>query len=262
MDIRKHNQIAWDNEVAKGNPWTIPFGPEIIAAARQGEWEVYLTPFRPLPREWMPDLKDCDLLCLAGGGGQQGPLLAAAGASVTVLDNSPAQLAKDRMVAGRDGLQLITVEGDMADMSALGDESFDLIINPVSNVFAPDLQPIWREPSRVLKPGGVLLVGFDNPVVHSFDWDLVEQKGELRVAHKLPWSDAEDLSQAELKRYRQNKIPLEFSHSLETQIGGQVDAGFVITGFYEDRYPPEAEDPISKYMPHFIVTRGVKPKGR
>jgi SAM-dependent methyltransferase len=262
MDIRQHNRLAWDNEVAKGNPWTIPFEPEIIAAARRGEWEVYLTPFRPVPHEWMPALENCDLLCMAGGGGQQGPLLSAAGARVTVLDNSPAQLAKDRMVAVREGLQLTTVEGDMADMPTLGDESFDVVINPVSNVFAPELQPIWREVWRLLRPGGILLVGFDNPIVHSFDWELVEQKGELKVIHKLPWSDADDLDEEELQRYRNDKVPLEFSHSLETQIGGQTAAGFVITGLFEDRYPPEARDPISKYLPHFIVTRALKPLGR
>jgi ubiquinone/menaquinone biosynthesis C-methylase UbiE len=184
--------------------------------------------------------------------------MAAAGARVTILDNSPGQLANDRMVAEREGLQLVTVEGDMADMSILQDDSFDLIINPVSNVFAPDLQPIWREAWRVLRPGGILLVGFDNPVVHSFDWSLVEQKGELRVIHKLPWSDSEDLEEEQLQQYQQNKTPLEFSHSLETQIGGQTAAGFAITGLFEDRYPPEADDPVSRYLPHFIVTRAMK----
>ncbi|MBL7033019.1 MAG: class I SAM-dependent methyltransferase [Candidatus Delongbacteria bacterium] len=258
MDIAGHNRHAWDREVARGNPWTIPFGPEIIAEARRGKWELYLTPVRPVPRDWLPPFDDCDLLCLAGGGGQQGPLLAAAGARVTVLDNSPAQLAQDRLVAERESLALTTIEGEMADLSALADESFDLVINPVSNVFTPDLQPVWRETWRVLRPGGILLVGFDNPIVHAFDWDLVENKGELRVIHPLPWSDAEDLDKEQLQRYRQEQIPFEFSHSLETQIGGQTEAGFIITGLFEDRYPPEEKDAVSLYLPHFIVTKAMK----
>ncbi len=146
----------------------------------------------------------------------------------------------------------------MADLSALADESFDLVINPVSNVFTPDLQPVWRETWRVLRPGGILLVGFDNPIVHAFDWDLVENKGELRVIHPLPWSDAEDLDKEQLQRYRQEQIPFEFSHSLETQIGGQTEAGFIITGLFEDRYPPEEKDAVSLYLPHFIVTKAMK----
>ncbi|MBC8478706.1 class I SAM-dependent methyltransferase [bacterium] len=258
MGLAGHNRHAWDREVARGNPWTIPFGPEIIAEARRGKWELYLTPVRPVPRDWLPPFDDCDLLCLAGGGGQQGPLLAAAGARVTVLDNSPAQLAQDRLVAERESLALTTIEGEMADLSALADESFDLVINPVSNVFTPDLQPVWRETWRVLRPGGILLVGFDNPIVHAFDWDLVENKGELRVIHPLPWSDAEDLDKEQLQRYRQEQIPFEFSHSLETQIGGQTEAGFIITGLFEDRYPPEEKDAVSLYLPHFIVTKAMK----
>ena len=81
------------------------------------------------------------MLCLASGGGQQGPILAAAGANVTVFDNSPRQLAQDRLVADREGLAIETVLGDMADLSAFPDARFDLIVHPVSNVFVPDVRP-------------------------------------------------------------------------------------------------------------------------
>ena len=53
--------------------------------------------------------------------------LAAAGARVTVFDNSPQQLAQDRHVATREGLELITIQGDMRDLSAFDDEAFDLV---------------------------------------------------------------------------------------------------------------------------------------
>ena len=130
-----------------------------------------------------------DLLCLASGGGQQGPILAAAGARVTVFDNSPAQLAQDESVAARDGLDLRTVLGDMRDLSAFGDASFDLILHPVSNLFSPELAPVWRECFRVLRPGGALLSGFLNPDVYLFDFQVMDTTGELVVKHKLPYSD-------------------------------------------------------------------------
>ena len=164
MDILEHNRIAWNKNVERKNPWTVPVTSEAVAAARQGRWEIILTPTKPVPREWFPDLEGCDVLCLASGGGQQGPILAAVGANVTVLDNSPNQLAQDRTVAERDGLEIITVEGDMADLSAFSDRSFDLIVHPVSNVFAPDIRPVWREAFRVLRPGGALMAGITNPV--------------------------------------------------------------------------------------------------
>ena len=96
MDIRAYNRDAWNRQVAQGNPWTIPVGTDQIAAARQGNWSVVLTPTKPVPSEWFPPSPGCRTLCLACGGGQQGPILAAAGAHVTVFDNSPAQLAHDR----------------------------------------------------------------------------------------------------------------------------------------------------------------------
>ena len=119
------------------------------------------------------------MLCLASGGGQQGPILAAAGANVTVFDNSPNQLAQDRLVADREGLTIETVLGDMADLSAFPDARFDLIFHPVSNVFAPDVRPVWKEAFRVLRPGGSLLAGFMNPVQYLFD-DIALERGELQ----------------------------------------------------------------------------------
>ena len=128
MDIRAYNREAWNRQVAEGNPWTIPVSSEAVAAARRGEWSIVLTPSIPVPRAWFPLLDGADVLCLASGGGQQGPILAAAGAQVTVFDNSPRQLARDREVAEREGLGIRTVEGDMADLSAFADASFDLIV--------------------------------------------------------------------------------------------------------------------------------------
>ena len=116
MDIREHNRMAWDKEVECRNKWTVPVSKGVIAAAKQGQWEILLTPSQPIPRAWFPDLEGLDVLCLASGGGQQGPILAAAGAKVTVLDNSPKQLEQDRLVAVRHALPVTTVEGDMAEI--------------------------------------------------------------------------------------------------------------------------------------------------
>ena len=197
FDAAAHNRAAWDREVETGNEWTVPVGPDVIAAARAGTWSVVLIGYDPVPRDWFPDpLAGTDVLCLASGGGQQAPVLAAAGATVTVLDNSPRQLAQDRLVADRDGLELTTVLGDMRDLSAFADASFDLVFNPVSNVFCPDLAPVWRECYRVLRPGGELLTGFMNPDVFIFDADASENRGELVVRHALPYSDVTHLSAA------------------------------------------------------------------
>jgi len=253
-DVRAHNRDAWNREVERGNEWTVPVGQEAIAAARQGQWEIYLTELKPVPRDWFPDLEGADVLCLASGGGQQGPILAAAGARVTVFDNSPRQLEQDRFVADRDGLTIATVEGDMADLSAFAGESFHLIVHPVSNVFVPDVRPVWAEAYRVLRQGGSLLAGFMNPTDYVFDPDLAE-KGVLRVRYALPYSDVASVTAEERQRRFGEGAALEFSHTLEDQIGGQLDAGFVLTGFYEDY---RRDDPIAQYMPSYVATRALK----
>jgi SAM-dependent methyltransferase len=259
IDVRAYNREAWNHQVESGNEWTVPVSPEVTAEARAGRWQVLLTPTIAVPRKWFPAMPGRDVLCLACGGGQQGPIFAAAGANVTVFDNSPRQLAQDRLVAERDGLTIRTVEGDMADLSVFADGCFDLVFHPVSNVFAEDVLPVWREAYRVLRPGGVLLVGFMNPVIYIFDFSLVDEKGILEVAHRLPFSDLADLSDDQLTRYFAERSPLEFSHSLDEQIGGQLAAGFLLAGLFEDRYPPEQNDAISRVMPVFIATRAIKP---
>ena len=262
MDIHEHNRVAWDRKVAGGSPWTRPVDGETVAAARAGRWQVILTPQLPVPAGWFPghpDLTGCRLLCLAGGGGQQGPVLAAAGADVTVLDASAAQLARDRLVADRDGLDLATVQGDMADLGAFADASFDLIFHPVANCFVPELSPVWRECFRVLRPGGALLAGFMNPAYYLFDYQAIEDRGELEVRYRLPYSDLADLPRDILRTYLAEEEALEWSHTLEAQIDGQLAAGFVLTGLYEDRFGPEVNDPVSRYLAISLATRAIKP---
>ena len=259
MDVRSYNRAAWNRQVESGNAWTVPVGPEVITAARQGHWQVLLTPTAPVPREWFPLMSGCKVLCLASGGGQQGPVFAAAGANVTVLDNSPRQLAQDRFVAERDGLAITTIEGDMADLSMFPDESFDLVFHPVSNVFVPSVRPVWAGAARVLRRCGTLLAGFMNPAVYIFDTDLADEQGILEVRNTLPYSDLAGKSPEALQRQMELGWPLEFSHSLTDQLGGQIAAGLLIAGLYEDTYPPEDPYPLAKYMPMFIATRAIKP---
>ena len=95
-------------------------------------------------------------------------------------------------------------------------------------------------------------------MVYMFDYELYE-RGVLEVRHALPYSDEASLSEEERRRYLEEGEFLEFSHTLEDQIGGQIDAGFLIAGLYEDVYGEETNDLLSQYMPVFIATRAIKP---
>jgi SAM-dependent methyltransferase len=257
-EIADYNRRAWDQLVRQGNRWTRPVSGEIIEAARRGNWQIVLTPQRPVPREWLGDIRDRQVLCLAGAGGQQAPVLAAAGARVTVWDNSPAQLSQDQEVARREGLDLRCLQGDMRDLAVLDNDTFDVIVHPCSNGFVPDVNPVWQEAWRVLRPGGRLLAGFVNPVFYLFDyWEM--QRGKLVVKYSIPYSDSEQLDPNTLAGLLERGEPLEFGHSLNDQIGGQLRAGFHVTGFYEDVWDDPPGDLLSRYIQPMIATLAEKP---
>lgn len=254
IDIFNENREAWDRLVDAGDEWTIPVSSEAIARARSGNWGVLLTPTKSVPRSWFGELTGASVLCLACGGGQQAAILAAVGANVTVLDNSPKQLVRDREVAEREGLAVVRELGTMTDLSRFADESFDLIFHPVSNLFIPEIQPVWRGASRVLRTGGRMLAGFANPLIFLFDEDA-EDRGDLIVRNTVPYSDRDTYSAEELRRRVTAGRPIKFGHTLEDQIGGQLEAGFLLAGFYEDGQLGRA---LNERTPLFIATLAIK----
>jgi SAM-dependent methyltransferase len=257
--LLQRNREAWNKQSENATSrWVQPVSAEDIAAAKSGRWEVILTPTLPVPRDWFGHLQNADVLALASGGGQQAPILAAAGARVISLDNSDAQLAKDAMVAEREQLSLTCEQGDMADLSRFEDASFDLVFHPVSNVFAESILPVWRECFRVLRPTGRLLAGFMNPCFFLFDHEAIEKGGPLSIKYSLPYSDLSELSDKQIDERIARGEAVEFSHSLDTQLGGQLAAGFSLQGFYEDRWDNDAT-PLNAYMPTSMATLAMKP---
>ena len=252
MNITSHNKEAWNQYVTNKVRWTIPVSEDEIEKARQGIWSIVLTPAKPVPHKWFPDLNGLKILGLASGGGQQGPILAALGARVTIFDNSENQLNQDQILSSRYNLNIETVQGDMKDLSVFSDGSFDLVFNPCSLVFVDNIKPVWRECFRVLKPGGILMTGLINPVTFQIDHD----KQPFQLIYKQPYSDIHSLPKEKLNDLITSHEALEFGHSLTDQIGGQLEAGFVITDFYEDGW--DGEKLIDQYLPSFFATRAMR----
>lgn len=233
MNYIKENEKIWDERSQNNDTWSVPVTSEMVNQARNGVWSIVLTPTKPIPADWFPDkLKQKKILCLASGGGQQGPILAATGADVTVFDNSKVQLEKDEFVAKRDNLQIKTVQGNMQDLSVFEDEYFDCIIHPWSNGYIDDVRPVWKECARVLKKNGLLLAGFGNPIECIFNVGKLE-RGILSVENKIPYADIEHMDDSATREAVESGGYI-WSHTLEDQIQGQIEAGFAIIGFYED----------------------------
>ena len=157
------------------------------------------------------------------------PLFAACGAVCTVLDYSPQQIESERLVAEREGYAIEAVRADMTRPLPFADESFDLIFHPVSNCYIREVEPVWRECWRVLKPGGLLMAGMDNGFNYLFEGEG-EQSGV--VSGYLPFDPLKNADQME--SLRRDDCGVQFSHTIQEQLGGQLRAGFRLLDVYED----------------------------
>ena len=225
-DYTDLNAATIDRWCAAGWEWGRPIGHEDYLRAQKGEWSVLLTPVKPVPKAWFGELAGARVLGLAAGGGQQMPIFAALGAVCTVLDYSEAQLAAERETAEREGYAIEIVRADMTKPLPFADGSFDLIFHPVSNCYVREVEPIWRECHRVLRPGGRLLAGLDNGLNFAFD------EAERELQNRLPFDPTAD--PALMEESLRNDWGVQFSHTVEEQIGGQLRAGFELRDIYGD----------------------------
>ena len=248
------NSKAIDKWVTDGWEWGTPVSSEDYASAKKGRWRVVLTPLKPVPAEWfLPYIKNgrldgAKLLGLASGGGQQMPIFAALGADCAVFDNSEKQLDNERAVSRREGYAINIIKGDMTKRLPFDDGAFDIVFHPVSNCYVEDVHHVWNECFRILKSGGVLLAGMDYGLNY-----LAEDDNPLLIVNKLPYNPLKD--EALYKRCLEVDGSIQFGHTIEEQVGGQLKAGFALTDLYEDT----DNDTIGKYIPNFIATRAVKP---
>ena len=227
MDYTDINADTIDRWVGDGWEWGVPITHEQYLAALKGEWSMLLTPLKPVPKEWYPDLKGKKVLGLASGGGQQMPVFAALGAECTVLDYSKKQIESELLVSEREGYKIDAVRADMTRRLPFEDASFDLIFHPVSNCYIEDVTHVWRECRRILKTGGRLMAGLDNGLNFLFD-----EENEKEIKHRLPFNPLKDRDLMEV--LMKDDSGVQFSHSIEEQIGAQLKAGFRLLDLYED----------------------------
>lgn len=239
MDIFDQVERNIDQLVENDVNWARPATPEQLQNAREGKLSLLFGFDGAIPPEWLGELHGKKVLCLAGAGGLQAPLLACAGAEVTVLDLSTKMLEKDAEIARREGLAIRIEHGNMCDLSRFADGSFDLVLNPPSLFYVPDVTPVFREVYRVLKKGGSLIMASSNPIAYVCDYDPA--LGCYKAVNRMPYRSTDHADQGDW---------VEYGHTMESYIGGQLKCGFVLTGYVEH----QMEDITELYF----ITKAVK----
>lgn len=238
---RSRNRAVWDERVRR-NDW-------YIDTATPEDFRQPLKVADPLG--WLGDVTGQRVLCLAAGGGRHGPLLASAGALVTVVDLSPAMLALDRQVAAERGLTLTLVETSMTDLSMLAEASFDAVIQPVSTCYVPDVVAVYREVARVLRPGGIYASQHKQPISLQVTAGPVGPRNHFVIAE--PYDREGALPPAGEGCWHRESGAVEHLHRLEDLLGGLCRAGFVLEDVNEPRHGrPEAAVGTFAYRCRFV----------
>jgi SAM-dependent methyltransferase len=227
--IHEHNREIWDKRVRRRD-WYIDTATEPdfnhpLAVVDQCGW-------------LGGDVTGKRLLCLAAGGGRHSVLFASAGAQVTVFDLSPRMLELDRNVAAQRRLDIRVVEGSMDDLTMFADGSFDIVVQPVSTCYVPDLAPVYREVARVLVADGVYVSQHKQPVSLQAE-DVPSARGYLL---NEPYYRTGPLPSALEGSWHRETGALEFLHRWDQLLGTLCRSGFVIEDVAEPRHgDPKAE---------------------
>lgn len=248
-DYTDKNREVINGWCRDGWEWGRPISHEVFVRAKKGDYALCITAAKPVPKAWIEPAAGKKVLALAGGGGQQGPILTALGADVTVLDYSDVQLETERMVAAREGYDITVVQADMTKRLPFEDESFDMIIHPVSNCYIQDVYHVWLECFRILKSGGRLIAGLDNGM------NFIVDDAQERIVYELPFDPLKN--KAHLKKSMACNEGFQFSHGVEEQIGGQLRAGFILKDIYEDTNGSGRLHEMN--IPSFWASLAVKP---
>jgi SAM-dependent methyltransferase len=236
----EHNRQTWNRLVRQGSWFTK------VAAD-----DSFADPLRAVDGlGWLGDsINGQRVLCLAAGGGRQGPLYAAAGGIVTVLDISDAMLELDREVAAKRQLSMRLVQGSMSDLTMFSSGEFDLIVHPVSTCYVPDICAVFGQVARVLRPGGLYISQHKSPVSlqASIGWspgaqaDHPTKTGGYVIQHG--YYDPNPVLPVTQRTHLREPGAKEHVHRWEQIIGGMCRAGMVIEDLVEPFHADAAAEP-------------------
>jgi SAM-dependent methyltransferase len=252
-DIARRTLGLVREDVRKGADWTDPWldlDVEAYRAYRESESKALPEPFcdDPVDRIMMTGVQGENVLCLAGGGGQQSAVFSLLGAYVTVLDLTPEQLESDQKAARHYGYKVTTIQGDMRDLSALPEAHFSRVYQPISTLFVPNLREVYSGVARVLKPGGFYFADFAVPLLYMAENKGWDGKGYVLTITNPYVRGAILETEGGKLNFTEGQSFSEFHHLLSDIINGLVAEGLMIRGVWENPRPGEGP-PLAELEP-------------
>jgi len=252
----------WDRLARAGIPYTRPQGrpPKSPAALRR-----FLDPDGRLDGV---RLKGARVLALAAGGGWDAAVFALLGADTYLADISAIQLRTARDLARKKGMSIRTARVDMSDLSRFGAESFDIVWQCHSLVFVRDVDKVFREVGRILKPGGTYVTSTMHPTTLRLYGRYTGAGWQPRTSYfddqAMPYTDDGDVTW-QFGRISVVAPTIEFGHRVETLVNGIASAGMVIDGLWETspgdfdlEATPGSDEHLESLFPAFMQIRARK----
>jgi ubiquinone/menaquinone biosynthesis C-methylase UbiE len=246
--ISRYNKARWEDLVEAGALFTRPWFDLTSETARR----------RIDPGGFLGDVADLEVLCLAGGGGQQSAAFALLGARVTVFDLSEGQLERDREAARHYGHPIRTMQGDIRDLSRLAEGSFDLVHQAYSLNFVPDCREVFAQVARVLRRGGLYAFWAANPFAAGMgtrDWNgcAYEMRRPYVQGSEITYGDEPWVFPTPSRARARIEDPREYRQLLSTLLNGLTARGFVLIQMREETGHEPSEDPIPGEWDHFTT---------
>jgi SAM-dependent methyltransferase len=117
----------------------------------------------------------------------------------------------------------------MSDLSMFEPEQFDLVAHPVSTCYVPDIEPVFVQIARVLRPNGLYVSQHKQPMNLQASLELIHGRYVIetpvgQAAKSIPAGQSSLLREPET---------IEFAHSLDAIVGGICRAGMSIEAISE-----------------------------
>jgi SAM-dependent methyltransferase len=147
------NTEAWDrlasSAIDEDSLDSVGYGPEMPS-----ERELRL----------LGDVKGRRVLDLGCGAGNASIALARQGAHAIALDASARQLARGRQRAEAEEVRVEWHRSDLADLAFLRADSIDLVFSSHALAEVEDLDRVFRQVHRVMRPGAAFVFSYEHPV--------------------------------------------------------------------------------------------------